>query len=290
MVEINTEIYQKKLDLIQKNLGDYEENFLNMFNELLNNVKENWIDNIALVFNDKIYEEKINTMHLLNYTKDIKKILNYVYNKYQKLGKKIKCNLDSYDSVIDKLQYFVNSIDNILELFDKIDCDVFLKEKILNQKDQLQLQKNELIKIKENYKLLYKKINSIESDVKLKLSNLVGFSIEEFQFNIYNTKLVEKRITKAILMINSMKKSITKINYYIAEEERIIKSFDMNFGNLLNSYCSYNSGKLEKYKNNLNLKYNKLYNNRKKYVIVLNKNIEKYKNIEFQVRNRFNTS
>ncbi len=180
LTEINSEI-NKLNDLI----SEYEDVQLNIFNQLKDS-SVNWNDGNSLVFNEKIYDDKIESALFLLYIKENKELFDFIYNSYSQLGKKISCNLEKKNSVIFSIETCISQINTILNEFNQIDVSFNYSEKdnILKQKQKIVEVRQICLEIKNNTLKTYTKIEKIEKEVLKRTQKLEKFDIKEFDYEL----------------------------------------------------------------------------------------------------------
>lgn len=185
MLEVNNINLRKEIEQLSTLINEYEEIQLNMFNQLKDS-SINWQDGNSIEFENKIYLEKQESNSLLQCLKDKKEILEFIFDKYSEMGKKIKCNLNNKSTVINSILNCQSQINNILNDFNKIDTSFYYSEKnlILKQKQNLLNVKKELLAVKKSIEKNYQKIEEIEKEIKSKINTLVDIKINDFDYNL----------------------------------------------------------------------------------------------------------
>lgn len=184
---INVDIENLKNDVynLKKLIDEYEDIKMNLFYQLKESTT-NWQDGNSIKFSDKIYLEKNETDLLLQSLKEKSDIFNYIHNKYSEFGKKILCNLNEKNTLINSINNCYNQAVSIVNEFNYIDRSFYYDEmySIQNQKNKIITVKNKLAEIKNEVLNLYKKIEEIENEVSIKIKRLEEIKINNFDFNI----------------------------------------------------------------------------------------------------------
>lgn len=185
MLEVNNLELKNKIDALNTLISEYEEIQLNIFNQL-KDVCINWQDGNSIEFDNKIYLEKEESDLILQALNDKRDILNFIYNKYSDIGKKIKCNLNNKNTLIHSINNCQSQINNILNEFNKIDNSFYYSEyqSIINQKNKIISVKNKMSEVKNSVTKNYDRIEEIENDVKEKINNLLEIKINDFDYTL----------------------------------------------------------------------------------------------------------
>ena len=109
-----------------------------------------------------------------------------IYDKYSDLGKKIACDLDNKNSVINVLDGCYNQAKSLVNEFNKIDDSFYYEEltRINSAKQKAINARNKLSSTKKEVTDLYAKIEEIEREVKNKIDELEEVKINSFDYII----------------------------------------------------------------------------------------------------------
>lgn len=185
MLEINSANLKNDIDVLNKLISEYEEIQLNLFNELKDSCI-NWQDGNSIEFENKIYLEKVEADNILRTLNDKKEVLNFIYDKYSDLGKKIKCNLNNRSTLLHSIENCQSQTNSIINEFYKIDNSFYYWEQqnISKQRDKIIKVKNELSEVKNSITKMFDKIEEIEKEIKEKIKGLEEIKINSFDYNI----------------------------------------------------------------------------------------------------------
>lgn len=185
MLEINVVNLKKYLDILNNLINEYEEIQLNLFNELKDSCI-NWQDENSLEFDNNIYLEKQEANYILQSLIDKKEILNFIYEKYSNLGKKIQCNLRNKNALIYSIDNCQNQINSIINEFYRIDNSFYYYEryKIYNQKNEMFKIRNKLVEIRNSVNKTFNRIEEIEKEISEKINQLDEIRINNFDYNL----------------------------------------------------------------------------------------------------------
>ena len=187
MIKINVESMEKELISLNKIIESYEQNCLNLFNEI-NFSYVYWKDPIALKYYNQISKEKENTIKFLYNLKNTTKLYTYIINSYKEIGQKITYYLENKDKIISYLNKITNQYQNIISEYDNLDTS-FLnmneKNKIFSLKNQISRAYQKYENIKNNIIKQMKKIEDTESKIKHNLNKYDSMHIDTFDFQEY---------------------------------------------------------------------------------------------------------
>ncbi len=185
MIKINSVELKKEIETLNNLISNCEEIQLNLFNQL-KDATINWQDGNSIEFENKIYLEKQEADLILQSLNDKKDILNFIYDKYNELGKKIRCNLNNKTTVIHALENCYKQANSLITEFSKIDRSFYYSEldKIDNVKQKIINVKNKLDTTKITVSEIYTKIEEIEMEIKDKISELEEIKINSFEFSL----------------------------------------------------------------------------------------------------------
>lgn len=181
MIEVDVDQIKNKIDELKGLIDEYERIKLNIFNQLKNSCVS-WQDGNSVIFDSEVYKDRIEADNILRSLKDQKGIFDIIYDKYNSIGKKIKTNLNSRDSLVNTVDSIISNIDGALNYFDTVDTSFYYNEKstILSQKNKLKKTRDTLKSFRDSIDSVYKKIEGIEKEVKAKINELEQIEIKEF--------------------------------------------------------------------------------------------------------------
>ena len=185
MLEVNVSDLKNDLETLNLLIEQYDDIRLNLFNQLKESCI-NWQDANSIEFDNKIYLEKQESDLFLQSLKDKKEVFDYICDKYSEIGKSIKFNLESKDTIIHTIDNCYNKVVDLLSEFDKIDRSFSYPEQysIQRQRKRILEIKAKLSDIKNEIFKNYKKIADIENKVSVKISKLETIKINSFDYNL----------------------------------------------------------------------------------------------------------
>lgn len=172
-MKINTANLKTEVTKLNKLITNYEETFLNLYNEL--SLSSNyWEDNTSKLFTQKVTTEKLEVKNTITELNDLKEIYEYLITKYEELGNKIEIFPQTKTSILSKFNNYIEKISETIKLYQELNLDFCPKEakKILKHLEKLQKFENDIIILKEKVKKHFEQIEEIEKEVNLKISKL----------------------------------------------------------------------------------------------------------------------
>lgn len=289
MIEVNSidlKINIGKLNLL---IDEYENIQLNLFNQLKDSCI-NWQDGNSINFDNNIYLENQESKLFLQNLTNKKGTLNFIYDKYSEIGKKITCNLNSRDTLINTINNCYDQTVNIINEFNKVDKSFYYSEQysIARQKEKIVDIKNELSELKNSIVKIYDKIKIIEEEINNKIKTLEIIKINSFDFNFNSPTSSTNNVKGGILIHSLFSKNIEQINFYADEEYKNLNKICQVLQEINNNYNSENTNLLSNdvsiFKENIN----KISEKRVKYSECLNEVILKYNTLANETKQFFN--
>ena len=127
MLEINTSDLKCDINNLNSLIDEYEEIQLNLFNQLKDSCI-NWQDGNSLKFDNNIYLERKEAELILQTLKDKRDVFNFIYSKYSEIGKKISCNLNNKNKLLQAINNCESRFNSIINEFRKIDNSFYYQE------------------------------------------------------------------------------------------------------------------------------------------------------------------
>ena len=186
IININTSMIEEVLKSLNKAIEEYEQIDRNIANTLKNS-SFFWNDNTAKRFFEELDSEHQNNNNVINNLKENSDLLTYIINSYGVLGKKIKCNLNCRDTLINKINSILTEINNIIYSYNNLNTYFCPYERSLlyNEKRKLSQTYNLLNNMLSNILDKFNKLEKIEKNIKKRISNLNNFIVNDFDTNKY---------------------------------------------------------------------------------------------------------
>lgn len=288
MIKFNSENLKSIINNLNKLIIQYENNQLNLFNELKDSFN-NWNDSNSVILEEALYLDKIESDNTIDLMKEYKNKLVFVSEKYNTLGKIISCDLKSKSSIIKKIEKNEEEINNIINEFYQIDNSFYYEEyqKILNQKQKIENSKIQLLELHNEIKSKYENIEKIETSIKIEFETLEPLRINDLDYQINQSSNDIIRYDIAILRQDLLEKNIAKLKLYIDEETKILNNFVKTLEKLNKGYVSTNVDLLKKNIDDFKLNIVFIFEKRNDYIEIFNNTIIKYSDLQNFVINEF---
>lgn len=180
-INIDLSMIQETLELLNKIIAEYEQ----VDRNILSTLKASsffWNDNVANDFFNELDEHHKNNDEVMNNLKDNTELFSYVINNYSEIGNKIKCNLDSKDTIINKINNILEDLNNIILSYGYLNTYFCPYERniLFSEKKELITAYNTLNTILNNITNKFKKMELIEKNIKSKISKLNSYIVNDF--------------------------------------------------------------------------------------------------------------
>lgn len=183
MIEVRVKELETIVNKYNCILDQINENNTNLFG-CFTDISKYWNDDRKINLYTSYKLEKNRIIKLTDNIKEVKEVYEYLYNEYSTFGEVIKCNLDSKDNIIYKLDKIINQIQNLIYQYDNLgDISSYYNS------HKIYTQKSKLLDILDTYKTIkskitadYDSIKEIETEAQDKLNKI---SIETFNLNKY---------------------------------------------------------------------------------------------------------
>ncbi len=181
---INLSNLKNEVNKLNNLINKYEEIYLNLYNEF-NFSSYLWHDKNSESFFESLKMEKLKIKNNIEEIDDVKQLYDYIINQYEVIGNEIKCNLNSEKNILLKFDSYLAELSKTITYYNNLDlsfCPQF-KEMITKEKNIIIREKIEIENVRNKIKKMYKKINEIEREVKLKISKINIEYIKENDMN-----------------------------------------------------------------------------------------------------------
>lgn len=288
MVRFNSENLKNIINNLNKIISQYEENQLNLFNELKESFN-NWQDGNSILLEGAVYLDNVESDNIIGLMKEYKDALVFVLEKYGSLGKTVSCNLNSKSSLIKIIEKYEEEITNIINQFYEIDNTFYYEEyqNILNQKEKIEKSKIQLLEFHNEMSQKFNKIEKIENDIKLKIEEIEILKINSLDYQLTQNESDIKNNDISMLKEDALEKNMTKIELYVTEEKKYLNNYVNQLENLNNGYTSTNIDSIKKniefFKANIDF----IFEKRNEYLKIFKNTIIKYNDLSNYVSNKF---
>ncbi len=172
-MQVNILKMKAEINKLNNLIENYELTYLNLYNEI-NKASSFWQDNNARNYFKNIEIEKRNTKRFIDEVNSCKDIYKFLIEKYEKLGNKISVNIKNKDDVVSELNKYLDKLQSIINYYDNLDLSFCPNERIylLNEKDKLKEEKNQVNNIKDGIKEKFSYIEEIEKQISSKIAKI----------------------------------------------------------------------------------------------------------------------
>ena len=246
MNKIEISKLKNSLKKISELAENYEENHLNYY-KTLENLKSYWISKKGDIFFEKTYQEQKNQKNIIKNLEEIKKIYDYIENKYKKIGDKVYFSFKNIDKLSNIIEVCINRLTKIINLYNNLNFENFTNEQInILIEEQKIITKNleSIQQIKEELNNKLELLEEIENKIELKISNII-INVNVHQDNAIN---IEKNTNEIIVEIEELEKAIKLINMYKNEQSILIEQIKKYYKDINYIYNNSNTTTLDKIK------------------------------------------
>ncbi|CDE74034.1 unknown [Clostridium sp. CAG:451] len=183
-MKIDLKKIQLEIDNLDKTINRYEENLLNLYNQLLL-TSIYWKDKNSLKFNENVSQEKKEANIKLLELKSVKNTFKYLISKYENIGQKIEFDLTNREKINKFFDDYILQLEKILDQYNEIDMTYFesLSEVLTNQMLSIKKIKDNMQVIKDNVNKIFDKLEDTEIQVAQRLNKIKVEYIKEINSN-----------------------------------------------------------------------------------------------------------
>ncbi len=183
-MKIDLKKIQLEIDNLDKTINRYEENLLNLYNQLLL-TSIYWKDKNSLKFNENVSQEKKEANIKLLELKSVKNTFKYLISKYENIGQKIEFDLTNREKINKFFDNYILQLEKILDQYNEIDMTYFenLSEVLTNQILSIKKIKDNMQVIKDNVNKIFDKLEDTEIQVAQRLNKIKVEYIKEINSN-----------------------------------------------------------------------------------------------------------
>ena len=166
-----------QLNLLNKTLVNYEEDYRNFYNEL-NNASSYWQDPHAEKFFNNAKLEELKAKNTIEEITSLRDVYTYFVEKYENLGNRISFDLDKKEDCLLKLEKTLNQMEEIVRSYEQLNTSFCpsIGKKLNDEKQVVIKEIKNLQAIKEKIKETFLAIEEIEKNIYQKLSK-IGFEV-----------------------------------------------------------------------------------------------------------------
>ena len=263
-----------KLNKINDIIEQYQSNYISYYKEL-DLCREYWRDSYVGYFLEQIEEEKKDNQLFYEEICSLKNIYDLIIKSYQEYGNNIDFNLDT--DILVKLDSYEESLKNIIKRYENLDSSFCGREHymLMEEKELLNKNKDNIISLKDKYKLIIENILKCEKDIKLSLSKINVKKIKESDSEFHFSNDVSKISVKIDLIGDIVKKLI----FFVNDNDVLFESLNEVIN--IFGYDTDNSDVLKEIEKDIIVKFRIINANKKNNILVLNNVMEKYRNMVY---------
>ncbi len=286
MVSVDVEKLNKISGEVNSHIDTYEETLINLFSKL-KDATNDWHDPVSLQFDEAMITENNDSQNFLSELKLREGIISYTADLYNNLGKKINCNFEKKESLINTLDNYISECTSIINEFNRIDDSFYYPEYyiILNQKTKVMDARTKLRKLRDKLTGKFQKIADYEEDIDSKIDELEPFKINEFDFTYVQP--TEKQAIESYAYPDLLFNDIKNIDMYKTLENKDLTSIFNGFSSISDGYVSSNVAIYKKDCKELKKNITTLEQNRDKYIVQLDAQIAIYETSTAMAKNIF---
>ena len=185
-MKINVKNLKVEVNSLKKIIEEYEDIYLNLYNEFsLSSFL--WNDTNSKKFYRDLDIEKIRIQDTIDEIYSINNIYKYIIHQYEKIGNNIYYDLSNKNIILSDIKKYQQRLRVIINKYNSVDTsscpqisNYIIKEKTLI-KDSLDLTNT----VYKNVSTLYKKLEELDKELKLRVSKIDIIYIKENDINDY---------------------------------------------------------------------------------------------------------
>ena len=267
---------------------NYYDIFINYYNSI-DEIKNCWRTSKGVVYYSIICDEKKVISEFIYNLDDFLETFLYLIEEYSKIGDRINYDLlleDGYINLKNDLANYMNNIINIYNNLNLVGSDAKIISLVENEKTKLVKFNDNLGSLCEKNRKVLRKIESIEKNIKRKISKIEVVIIGITDIKDYDLK---KDISLDVSITDSQKmESIyNKVQMYIDEENALVEDINNLFVDLSNYYKTDNLNAIEKLESEIIINMNNILSIHNLNLDVLGKEIVSVEELERATSNNF---
>ena len=179
-MKVNVSKLKNELISFQNLLEEYEDNYLNFYQEL-SSVSFFWQDSHADAFFKKVNLEKIKVQTFYEELMSIYGLYKFLTERYQAIGNLIQFDLNMRDTVISKFNLCLEKMDDVVRNYQNLDLSFCqdIASTIKNEENVILNNKKQLEVVFENVKNHFYEIEEIEKEVNLRIARITVELLQE---------------------------------------------------------------------------------------------------------------
>ncbi len=152
-------------------IEEYEEIYMNFYH-VVSSSSFFWNDERSKKFFEMMYIEKNQVKQSVDELKVLRDIYREIITNYEEIGNRIRVQLQEKNSVVKYFDQYLEQVQRCLNICQSVPLDVYPLEAslIVKEKSQLSILYREVEEVKEQFIILFDKIQEIENNINKKIS------------------------------------------------------------------------------------------------------------------------
>ncbi|MBR1376443.1 MAG: hypothetical protein IJ565_01380 [Bacilli bacterium] len=174
MNEIKVDKLKDEVVKLNKLIDDYEDNYLNMYHEIMNS-NSDWIDGNSITFFSEKDLEKQKRELGVDELKNVSNIYQYIASSYETLANNIKYDLDKKNTINSEINEYIKKINSIIRDYSNLSTkyvDSSIRIAINNEITKLRKTKSKAKILRNTLEEIFNNIEEIEKNVNSKISQI----------------------------------------------------------------------------------------------------------------------
>lgn len=185
-MQVRVSDVKAEIELFNRLLLDYEQNYLNLYNEI-NKASFYWQDNKSFAFFEEMQHDKNKIIQSYHELENYKNIYVFLYEKYQKLGNSIVFDLSYEEKILQDILKLNDLNEKIYQEYQELDLSFCpLEADLLRaQMQRVRAIRTFLSELKKEVKETYQTIKNIENEVARKMHALEITYLKETDVSLF---------------------------------------------------------------------------------------------------------
>lgn len=185
-MEINISELKLQLNSFRRKINEYDKLYLNLYNEI-NYATSSWQDPKANSFFSCCEEKRKKIQKTISELNEFVNIYQYIVNKYESLGEKIKIILKNKDSILAEMDKYIDGLESVISSYQKLSLWFCPNEAYILNKQLSKIKENKMKieNVKKELKNVFDLVEDTEREVNIKISKinieiLKGINVNEY--------------------------------------------------------------------------------------------------------------
>ena len=172
-MKINVKNLKLEVNNLKKIIEEYDDIYLNLYNEFsLSSFL--WNDTNSKKFYKDLDVEKIRVQDTINEMYSINNIYKYIINQYEKIGNNIYYDLSNKNIILSDIKKYQQRLNVIINKYNNLDTSSCpqISNYIIKEKTIIKESLNLTNTVYKNINILYKKLEELDKEIKLRVSKI----------------------------------------------------------------------------------------------------------------------